>query len=191
MILTDERRYKFLCPLLLQMVMISPCVSSPNCRDPHAHTHTHTHTHIWRRKLQSALPLLLRPFRESITKAIEKRNDSSVPTLRILQLSLILPRLTTRQGRGLGGGGQRASCRLSWDEDAWRFMKNRAFNLVTKTAWYVDCFFRFFAVPIILQHGGPFTRGADKSLARTRKETSSEACQGRARFQQHGDASCH
>ena len=29
------------------------------------------------------------------------------------------------------------------------------------------------------------------SLAPTRKETSSEACQGRARFQQHQDASCH
>jgi len=32
-------------------------------------------------------------------------------------------------------------------------------------------------------------RGADKSL--TRAETSSEARQGRARFQQHRDASCH
>jgi len=31
-------------------------------------------------------------------------------------------------------------------------------------------------------------RGADKSLAR--QGTSSEACQGRARFQQHLDASC-
>jgi len=29
------------------------------------------------------------------------------------------------------------------------------------------------------------------SLSPNRKETSSEACQGRARFQQHGDASCH
>ena len=28
-------------------------------------------------------------------------------------------------------------------------------------------------------------------LSPTRKETSSEACQGRARFQQHRDASCH
>jgi len=37
----------------------------------------------------------------------------------------------------------------------------------------------------------PFYRDADKSLALTRKETSSEACQGRARFQQHRDASCH
>jgi len=37
----------------------------------------------------------------------------------------------------------------------------------------------------------PFYRGADKSLAPTRKETSSEACQGRSRFQQHRDASCH
>ena len=34
-------------------------------------------------------------------------------------------------------------------------------------------------------------RGADKSLAQTRKAKSSEACQGRARFQQHRDASCH
>ena len=35
-------------------------------------------------------------------------------------------------------------------------------------------------------------RGADKSLARPgRKETRSEAFQGRARFQQHRDASCH
>jgi len=34
-------------------------------------------------------------------------------------------------------------------------------------------------------------RDADKSLAPTTKETSSEACQGRARFQQHRDASCH
>jgi hypothetical protein len=34
-------------------------------------------------------------------------------------------------------------------------------------------------------------RCADKSLAATRKETGSEACQGRARFQQHRDASCH
>jgi len=42
--------------------------------------------------------------------------------------------------------------------------------------------------------------GADKYLARlgrkqarspTRKETSSEACQGGARFQQNRDASCH
>jgi len=33
--------------------------------------------------------------------------------------------------------------------------------------------------------------GADKSLAATRKETSSEAYKGRARFQQHRDASCH
>ena len=31
--------------------------------------------------------------------------------------------------------------------------------------------------------------GADNSLAR--KETNSETCQGRARFQQHRDASCH
>ena len=34
-------------------------------------------------------------------------------------------------------------------------------------------------------------RGADKFLAPTRKETTSEAFQGRARFQQHRDASCH
>jgi len=34
-------------------------------------------------------------------------------------------------------------------------------------------------------------RGADKSLARPRKERSSEACQGHARFQQNRDASCH
>ena len=34
-------------------------------------------------------------------------------------------------------------------------------------------------------------RGADKSLARTRKDTSLEACQGRARLQRHRDASCH
>jgi len=33
-------------------------------------------------------------------------------------------------------------------------------------------------------------RGADKSLARTGKETSSETCQGCARFQQHRDARC-
>jgi len=33
--------------------------------------------------------------------------------------------------------------------------------------------------------------GADKPLAWTRKETSSEACHGRKRFQQHRDASCH
>ena len=36
-----------------------------------------------------------------------------------------------------------------------------------------------------------YTGGADKSLAPTRKETSSEACQGRARFQLHRDANCH
>ena len=35
------------------------------------------------------------------------------------------------------------------------------------------------------------TRGADKSLTRPGKKTSLEACQGRARFQQHRDASCH
>ena len=34
-------------------------------------------------------------------------------------------------------------------------------------------------------------RSADKSFSPTRKETSSEAFQGRARFQQHRDASCH
>jgi len=34
-------------------------------------------------------------------------------------------------------------------------------------------------------------RGADKSLAPTRKDRSSEACQGRARFQQYRDANCH
>ena len=34
-------------------------------------------------------------------------------------------------------------------------------------------------------------RGADKSLARPGRKKSSEACQGRARFQQHRDASCH
>ena len=34
-------------------------------------------------------------------------------------------------------------------------------------------------------------RRADKFLAPTRKETSSEAYQGRARFQQHRYASCH
>jgi len=34
-------------------------------------------------------------------------------------------------------------------------------------------------------------RGADKSLARPGRETSSEACQGRGRCQQHRDASCH
>ena len=33
--------------------------------------------------------------------------------------------------------------------------------------------------------------GAEKVLSPTRKETSSEACHGRARFQQHRDASCH
>jgi len=33
-----------------------------------------------------------------------------------------------------------------------------------------------------------YTEGADKCLAR---QGSSEACQGRARFQQHRDASCH
>ena len=33
--------------------------------------------------------------------------------------------------------------------------------------------------------------GADKSLARTEGVTSSAACQGRARFQQYRDASCH
>ena len=33
--------------------------------------------------------------------------------------------------------------------------------------------------------------GADKSLAPTRKETRLEACQGRARFQQHRDARRH
>ena len=33
-------------------------------------------------------------------------------------------------------------------------------------------------------------RGADTSLAPARKETSSKTCQGRARFQQHRDASC-
>ena len=33
-------------------------------------------------------------------------------------------------------------------------------------------------------------RGADKSLPRPGRKTSSEACQGRARFQQHRDASC-
>jgi len=33
--------------------------------------------------------------------------------------------------------------------------------------------------------------GADKSLARPRRKTISEACQGRARFQQHRDASSH
>ena len=35
------------------------------------------------------------------------------------------------------------------------------------------------------------SQGAGKSLARPGRETSSEACQGRARFQQHRDASCH
>ena len=34
-------------------------------------------------------------------------------------------------------------------------------------------------------------RGADKSLASTRKNTSPEARRGRARFRQHRDASCH
>jgi len=34
-------------------------------------------------------------------------------------------------------------------------------------------------------------RGADKSLAQPGKEKSSDTCQGRARFQQHRDASCH
>ena len=34
-------------------------------------------------------------------------------------------------------------------------------------------------------------RGTDKSLARPGSKTSSEACQGRARFQQHRDTSCH
>jgi len=34
-------------------------------------------------------------------------------------------------------------------------------------------------------------RGADNSLAPTRKETSSETRQGRVRFQQYQDASCH
>jgi len=33
--------------------------------------------------------------------------------------------------------------------------------------------------------------GVLTSLSPTRKETSSEACKGRARFQQHRDASCH
>ena len=35
------------------------------------------------------------------------------------------------------------------------------------------------------------TRGADKSLARPGKETGSQACQERARLQQHRDANCH
>jgi len=34
-------------------------------------------------------------------------------------------------------------------------------------------------------------QGADKSLARPGRKQSSEACLGRARFQQHRDASCH
>ena len=34
-------------------------------------------------------------------------------------------------------------------------------------------------------------RDADKSLVRPKKETSSEASNGRARIQQHRDASCH
>jgi len=33
--------------------------------------------------------------------------------------------------------------------------------------------------------------GCRQILSLTRKETSSEACRGRARFQQHRDASCH
>ena len=33
--------------------------------------------------------------------------------------------------------------------------------------------------------------GADKSLAQPGRKTSSEACKGRARFQQHRDASCY
>jgi len=33
--------------------------------------------------------------------------------------------------------------------------------------------------------------GVDKSLARPGRKKSSEACQGRARFQQHRDAGCH
>jgi len=40
-------------------------------------------------------------------------------------------------------------------------------------------------------HTSAHYRGADKSLALTRKETRSEACQGRAGFQQHRDARCH
>ena len=38
---------------------------------------------------------------------------------------------------------------------------------------------------------GAFYRGADKSLARPGKKTNSEEYQGRARYQQHRDASCH
>jgi len=34
-------------------------------------------------------------------------------------------------------------------------------------------------------------QGADKSLAPPGRGKSSEACQGRAQFQQHRDASCH
>ena len=33
-------------------------------------------------------------------------------------------------------------------------------------------------------------RGADKSLAPNRKETSTESCQGRARFEQNREANC-
>jgi len=43
----------------------------------------------------------------------------------------------------------------------------------------------------VSKHFFSYCPGADKSLAHTAKETSSELCQGRARFQQHRDESCH
>ena len=42
------------------------------------------------------------------------------------------------------------------------------------------------AIPLV-----PLYQGADKSLARSGREKSSEAYQGRAQFQQNREASCH
>lgn len=105
--------------------MLSPCLSSQYVRHPH----------IWRRKLQSALPLLLRPFRESIRKAIEKRHQPSVPTLRTLQLSLIFHALPPE-----GTTGALIVCIEMKKTDISE--NNAQFNFVTELLGSLISFFR-------------------------------------------------
>ena len=79
-----------------------------------------------------------------------------------------------------------------------RLSNGRVCCLCYKTICYISKTVRHGTGWLIAQHrfeGDMFQThtlpGCWQVLSPTRKETSSEACQGRVRFQQHRDASCH
>jgi len=131
MILTDERRYKFLCPLLLQwtffiLVMISPCVSSPNGRDPH--THLEEKVAISASVIAAAIP---RIYHKSNWKAkrVKRANPKNIA---------IVSDFTTPYCRGAKGVGGRTTGVLSFVLE-WRRVKFPAINFGTKITGYIRC----------------------------------------------------